>query len=54
VVAALAEESVFVSADTMRAAVADEAVRCGAVLVNGLGHPVDRQQSKACPRLAAY
>jgi dihydropteroate synthase len=54
VVATLAEDGVLVSVDTMRAAVAEEAVRCGAVLVNDVsGGRADDEMLATVARLGA-
>ena len=54
VVATLADEGVLVSVDTMRAAVAEEAVRCGAVLVNDVsGGRADDEMLATVARLGA-
>jgi dihydropteroate synthase len=54
VVAALADEGVLVSVDTMRAVVAEEAVRAGAVLVNDVsGGRADEEMLSTVARLGA-
>src|SRR5919107_4979335 len=54
VVTALAEEGVLVSVDTMRAAVAEEAVRAGAVLVNDVsGGRADEEMLSTVARLGS-
>lgn len=54
VVAALADEGVLVSVDTMRAVVAEEAVRAGAVLVNDVsGGRADEEMLATVARLGS-